>query len=87
MAEIILELIRFSQYNNGINDLIPIISGNVKKKYDIASNLIKFHWNVYKRKGPLYSDIKFIINFDYVECKYCGNVWDGNAQCSCYGVY
>ena len=37
MAQIILELIRFSQYNNGINDLIPIISGNVKKKYDNIS--------------------------------------------------
>tara|TARA_B100001094_G_scaffold327433_1_gene385635 strand:- start:23 stop:277 length:255 start_codon:yes stop_codon:yes gene_type:complete len=81
MVEIILKLIHFNLDNNGINDLIPIISGNVKKKYDVASNLIKFHWNIYKRKGPLYSSIRF----DFVECDNCGNVWDGNAQCSCFG--
>jgi len=21
---------------------------------------------------------------DLVTCEYCGNVWDGNAQCNCY---
>ena len=84
MAQIILELIRFNQENNGIDDLIPIISDKVKQKYDIASNLIKFHWNVYKKKGPLYCNIKF--KLDFVECENCGNVWDGYAQCNCYEI-
>tara|TARA_B100001093_G_C26813321_1_gene1008517 strand:+ start:1715 stop:1978 length:264 start_codon:yes stop_codon:yes gene_type:complete len=83
MAQIILELIRFNEENNGIDDLIPIISGKVKQKYDIASNLIKFHWKIYKKKGPLYHTI----TFDFVECENCGNVWDGNAQCGCFGLY
>ena len=64
MGDVIKKLIQFNINNNGINDVIPIISNKVKLKYDISSNLIKFYWNVYKRKGPLYSSINFLpINY------------------------
>jgi hypothetical protein len=36
-------------------------------------------------KIDLYTKSLYLIIMDeLVTCEYCGNVWDGNAQCNCY---
>lgn len=50
----------------------------------IIQKNIRRHKIIKKYKRKLF--LIYLKNNDLIECNNCGNVWDGNAQCYCFGV-
>ena len=67
--------------NNTPYDIIELIYTKSKQNIEYISAVkIQLAFKNYKRRN-YYNYLRFM-----VECDNCGNIWDGNAQCYCFGI-
>lgn len=74
-------LVFLSLDSNNFNQIKKIIINLIKQKLNKEIENNNPNYRLINNQYVFFPDV---IDDDMVQCEFCGNIWDGNAQCDCF---